>query len=210
MQEIVIVFEEIATEIGRELAAEPLRIVAEVVQFLLLFGIAWVVAIGWGKRRGFVANMLAERAELIDHDVTVASHAPEDLQRAQSETSQRLEAATAQAEAIVLEARTDAQHIEEAARSEADAEAQRITDRARAALETEAEAMRTDVRDELVSIVAQASRTILNEKLTVSEQRKLIESAITGGVESAAKSHPGGNGHRARAKSSAAASGATS
>ena len=106
--------------------------------------------------------------------------------------------------------RDEALRIEEEARSEADAEAKRITDRACSALETETEAMRTDVRDELVSIVAQASRTILNEKLTVSEQRKLIESAITTGVETAAKDHPGGNGHRVRAKNPGAKSGAAS
>ena len=72
-------FEEIYSEILHEYSAYPVRMIAEAVQFVLLIVIVWVVAMGWGKRKGFVANMLSERAERTDREIETASHAAEDL-----------------------------------------------------------------------------------------------------------------------------------
>jgi F-type H+-transporting ATPase subunit b len=168
----------IASEMLHEYSAYPVRMIAETVQFLLLIAIVWVVAMGFGKRKGFVANLLTERAERTSRQIEAASHAAEDLVSAESVARERLDAAQAEAAALMQSAQSDAERTEATAHEEADAEAKRTTDRAAAALVSEAEEMRGELREELVSIVAQATRSILSEKLSVAGQRSSIESAI--------------------------------
>ena len=182
-------FEEIALEMGHEVTISPLRMLAEIVQFVLLVGIIWVVAVGWGKRRGFVANLLSERAERIDKQIQASSHADEDLASAQQTASGRVSSAEAKAREMLDAARSESQQAESAAREEADREAERIVERAQVAITTETSQMVAEMRDELVGLVAAATRSIMSETVGVAEQRALIESAITAslGEETAEK-----------------------
>jgi F-type H+-transporting ATPase subunit b len=182
LQQMVVAFEEILSEMGVEVTASPVRIIAEWLQFAVLIAIIWVVAMGWGKRRGFVANLLSERAERIGRKLEISSHAEEDLALARQEAAERLRTADVEAKRLVKAARADAKNIERSAREETDAEALRITGRATDALVTEGEEMRSELREELVTIVAQAARSILSEKMSVAEQRAAIEQAIVGSL----------------------------
>ena len=76
-------------------------------------------------------------------------------------------------------ARSESQQAEAAAREEADREAERIVERAQVAITTETSQMVAEMRDELVGLVAAATRSIMSETVGVAEQRALIESAIT-------------------------------
>ena len=201
LHQVVQMFEEIASEMAHEYSAFPVRMIAEVVQFVLLAAIVWVVAMGWGKRKGFVSNMLAERAEKMSGEIEVASHAGADLVQAEQTASERLEAAKDEARGLVEAAQADARQLETTVSEEAAAESQRIIERARAALATETEEMHAELREELVSIVAQASRAILSEKMSVAEQRVAIERAIVESI-GAEPTPPtvGNNGSRKRAR----------
>jgi F0F1-type ATP synthase membrane subunit b/b' len=196
LHQMVVAFEEILSEMGVEVAASPVRIIAEWLQFALLIAIIWVVAMGWGKRKGFVANLLAERAERIGSKLEISSHAEENLTLADNDARELLHTADAEAKKLVAAARAESQNIEETARVEADAEALRITARAKDALATQTEEMRSELREELVEIVAQASRAILSEKMSVSEQRDSIERAILGSLGPKADAHVSDNGSR--------------
>jgi F-type H+-transporting ATPase subunit b len=190
LHQILVMWQAIASEIVYEYSNYPVRMIAETVQFLLLITIVWVVTMGWGKRKGFVANMIKERAERTGRQIEAASHAGEDLVSAESTARDRLDAAQAEAAALVQSAQSEAERMEAIAREEADAEAQRTTERAAAALVSEAEEMRGELREELVSIVAQATRSILSEKLSVAEQRTSIESAIVASLGGEAPPRP--------------------
>ena len=184
LHEVIVAFEEIFKEMGLEVTQEPVRMIAEITQFALLIGIVWVVAIGFGKRKGFVANLLSERAERTDRNLEIASRAPENLALAQKSATERIDSAETEARQLLEAAHADAEQIESTARAEADAEVSRITERAQSALTMETEEMHLELREELVSIVAQATRSILNEKMSVSEQRELIESSIAASLGS--------------------------
>lgn len=182
LQQMVVAFEEILAEMGVEVTASPVRVIAEWLQFALLIAIIWVVAMGWGKRKGFVANLLSERAERVGRKLEISSHAEENLALARQDAAERLRTADVEAKRLVKAARADAKEIEGTARDETDAEALRITERAKDALATEAEEMHSELREELVSIVAQAARSVLSEKMSVAEQRAAIEQAIVGSI----------------------------
>ena len=191
---MIVAFEEILAEMGVEVTASPVRMIAEWLQFALLIAIIWVVAMGWGKRKGFVSNLLSERAERIGRKLEISSHAEENLTLARQDAAERLRTADLEAKQLVKAARADAKAIERSAREETDAEALRITERAKGALATEAEEMRSELREELVTVVAQASRSILSEKMSVAEQRAAIEQAIVGSLGAEAEPHVSDNG----------------
>lgn len=179
------IIQEILHEIAAEVTAAPLRLVAEVVQFFLLVVLVWVVAIGFGKRRGFVTNMLLERRSTLAARIETASASEAELDHAKQLSSLQLRTARTEGRRILAEARRESAEIEAQAASEADAEAGRILDRAEEALQTELAEMHLNIREELVEVVSQATRAVMNERLTVPEQRRLIETAVLSSVDKA-------------------------
>jgi F-type H+-transporting ATPase subunit b len=216
LQQFITAVQEILAEMGAEVVAEPMRLVAEVAQFAILLAIVWVVAVGFGKRRGFVANMLAERADRIHHELELASHADADLAEAQATARMRLSEAQAECDGLLAAARADAEKLEADSRAQTDTEVARIAERTDSALATENDEMRLELREELVSVVAQATRSILNEKMTVTEQRDLIEDSIMHSLDAASApeatvgtgASPTAAGHRVGRRSTAAPQGA--
>lgn len=177
---------EVLKAVAEEFSASPMRFVAELVQFLLLVGVGWVVAFGFGKRRGFVANMLAEHGTAVTERIGRASEAPSALAEAKGSAEHRVEQAKAEAERLRSEAHKESEAEEDQSRSQADDEAARIIDRARTALGNEREEMQAELRDELVALVSEATRSIMNEALTVAEQRERIETAIASSMDGSA------------------------
>jgi F0F1-type ATP synthase membrane subunit b/b' len=169
---------EVAAELGVEITNAPMRMVAEVFQFVVLMVIIWVVAIGFGKRKGFVANMLTERQVALAARVESSSHAEKTLADSRHEAAAVIRSGRAKARAIVSEAKKECAEMEAAARAETDTECARISERAESALVTETQEMQLELREQLVDLVSSATRSIMNEKLTVSEQRTLIENTI--------------------------------
>jgi F-type H+-transporting ATPase subunit b len=175
---------QILAEIGGEIASSPLRFVAEIAQFALLVVIAWAVTLGFGKRRGFVANMLSERREALTVRIGRALDASETLAGAKRDAEKRLRSARAEARRILDEAGRDAEQSGRDACAQADTEAELVASRAASALQTERDEMQSDMRETLIDVVASATRSILDEQMTVSEQRELIESTIASSVPS--------------------------
>jgi F0F1-type ATP synthase membrane subunit b/b' len=173
------VLHEIVTEIG----ADPGTFVIEIVQFLVLLAIVYVVTFGFGRRKGMVANMLAERRHRVSERVERATHADEMLAEAREQAAARTAAARHEAGTILRQARASARASRRELRAAADAEAEAIRVRAQKVLEEERDEMRVEVRDRLVGVVAQATRSLLNEGLSPHEQRQLIQSIVSSEID---------------------------
>lgn len=175
-------FREIFVAMVEDVRTAPMRQVAELVQFAVLMAIVWVVAIGFGTRRGFIVNMLAEKREALAASISEALGSESRLTAARHEAGSVERAARADARKVLADAASDAEKLVADARAAADAEAALVTSRAENALTTEREEMEMELRDSLIEAVATATRAIMNEQMTVSEQRLLIESAISDSV----------------------------
>ena len=184
--------QQIFAAIWGELSASWPRTIAEFVQFAILIALFWVVAFGFGKRRGFVANMLSEYRKGVADRIESASSADELLAQASADAERLVTDARAEATRLVDAARAESAEEATRSRTAADAEAERILERAHAALANEREQMRVDLRDELVELVTEATRLVMNEALTVAEQRERIEQAVAASMEVT------GDGHRAK------------
>lgn len=174
---------ELFAEIAHEISAHPTTFAIEVAQFVLLVLIVKVVALGFGKRRGFVVNILADRRHRIEARIEAASHAAERLETAREQAAERIAVARGSAARILLDARAEARGVVDAAMAAAEDETEATRRRADETLETEMEEMHVEVRDKLVELVAGATRTILSETYTPTEQRALIQKAIVQGLD---------------------------
>lgn len=174
---------ELFHEVGAEIAAEPVTFAIEVVQFVLLIAIVWVIAFGFGNRRGFVSNMLAERRNRVARELEEADGAEAVLETARCAADAAIAQARADAERQVADARTSAEERKAAAfeADEREAEAQR--EHARHLLEMEREEMLAEAREQLLEVVGSATRHILSERLSPAEQRALVQRAIMATLE---------------------------
>ena len=196
---------QILSAVLKEVVESPMNLVAEIVQFLALAAIIWIVAFGFGKRRGFVVNMLDERQHHVRGQLDQAAAAQGQLEEARASAEKRLGDASAEASRLQSEAETEVTQSEAAARASSDAEAERIVERAKSALTNERVQMLADLRDELVDLVSEATRSIMNEALTVAEQRDRIEGAIKAGVSGDGDHATGGRRRRASAEAAVTA-----
>lgn len=170
-------------ELVLEISADPGRFAIEVVQFFVLLAVGYVVMFGFGKRKGMVVNMLAERRRRIADRVERAGRADETLAVARADAATRLGDARTAASGILREARANAKASRRDIRAAADAEAEAIRTRAAAVLDEELAEMHVEIRDRLVGVVAQATRSMLNEGLSPQEQRELIQGVVSGGLD---------------------------
>jgi F0F1-type ATP synthase membrane subunit b/b' len=170
---------EVLHEVFVEITADPSKFAIEVAQFLLLAGIVYFVAVGIGKRKGMVVNILAERRERVTGRVERAAHADEELARSLEAAAVRVATAKAEAVAIVREARATSRKLAKQTRATTDAEAAEIRARAVRLLEEERAEMHVEIRDRLVGVVAQSTRAMLNEGVSPHEQRQLIQGIMS-------------------------------
>jgi hypothetical protein len=65
-----------------------------------------------------------------------------------------------------------------------------VRSRAKDVLDAELAEMHVEIRDRLVDVVAHATRSILNEGMTMAEQRELIQNTVTNGIGRMERSLP--------------------
>ena len=174
---------ELFAEIAHEITVDPGKFGIELVQFALLVAIVWAVAVGFGKRKGIVVNMLAKRQDRVGVGIARMKSADGVLEDARVRAAEIKQAGRDEAARIVSEARATARQERAQSKSASDAEAAQIRSRAKEVLDAELAEMHVEVRDRLVDVVAHATRSILNEGLTMAEQRDLIQNTVTGGID---------------------------
>jgi F0F1-type ATP synthase membrane subunit b/b' len=174
---------EILAQVAAEIGGNPARFAIELAQFGLLVGIAYVVLFGFGKRRGMLVNMLSERRRRVAAQVERIAGADGRLSDARREADAIVAEAKSEKTRVVRAARADARVRSKEARAGADSEALTIRARAAAILDEEEEAMRTEVRDRLVGVVAASTRALIGETLTPREQRELVGGVVSAGLD---------------------------
>jgi F-type H+-transporting ATPase subunit b len=165
-----------------EVGGNPIKFGVELVQFAILAVAFWFLAIGFGKRRGILVSAVDKRAQQTTAELALVDSAPSIVESAHADAERIRKQARAEADGMVREATMEAESIRRDAAASADAESTAILERADIAVQTEVAEMQAEVRDLLVNIVADATRSVMNEQLSLPEQRDLIQHAILASV----------------------------
>ncbi len=177
--------QEIMTEVIGEITADPLGYLLELAQFAILVFLVYAIAIGIRGRRGVLTGMISDRAVKTSTRLSGVGHSTDELQHAKKLASLRVRTARADARQMLTDARREAAENELKVHGAVEAEAQRVIERVDEALATEEAEMQAEVREELVDLVAQATRQLLNERMSVGEQRRLIEEHVLSSIGAA-------------------------
>jgi F0F1-type ATP synthase membrane subunit b/b' len=165
-----------------EIGANPIKFGVELLQFVILAAGIWFLAIGFGKRRGILVNAVDRRAQQTTAELALVDSAPSIVESAHLDAERIRVQAHTEAEGMVREATMEAESIRRDAAASADAESAAILERADIAVQTEVAEMQAEIRDLLVNVVADATRSVMNEQLSLPEQRDLIQHAILASV----------------------------
>ena len=121
---------------------------------------------------------LDSRQELIRKSLDDAQQAKQELERLQHESAQIIRQARIDAEAVVVQSRSDAAKLGEEMRQKAKAEADGIIRNAERQIQLETQRALQQIRHEAVDLSVMIASKILQRNLTKEDNEKLIEEAL--------------------------------
>ena len=144
---------------------------------IVCFGITFFVL----KRYAFapVQKMLDERRERIRESLAEADHARVEARRLLEEHRALIGQARQEAEAIRQDVRADAEKLRERAREEIEVDRQRRLEETKRQIEAETQRALGQIRSEVAELTLQATTKVTGKVLDGSDQRRLIDEAIS-------------------------------
>jgi F-type H+-transporting ATPase subunit b len=164
--------EELLREILNDIAAEPGRFIAEVVQSVLLLAV-----VGWAGGK-FVRGRLIARREKIATDLSEAEAAEQEAIRLQEEAAAIAARVDQEAPEISRTAIAEAGRERQASMASGETEAQQMVVQSRETAEREKNRVLREASDRLIRLTAETARRYLDEMLSESERRELTQKAI--------------------------------
>jgi F-type H+-transporting ATPase subunit b len=128
---------------------------------------------------GPIQKTIDERRERIRQSLTEADRAREEARRLLEEHRKLIAQARQQAEEIRAEVRQDAEATRERVREEAEADRQRRLDETKRQIEAETARSLAQIRQEVAELTLLAASKVTGKVLDSSDQRRLIDEAIS-------------------------------
>lgn len=162
----------LAAETGEEgggLAINLFWIIVASLNFIV-FAVLLYVAFG-----GSVQKMLADRRARIEQGLQDAAEARADREKADQERQATLAEARREANDILARAQKVAQETRDADIAATKSELERLRERAQAEIEAQTQRALADLRAEVADLALAAAGKVVNETMTDSRQRRLVE-----------------------------------
>ncbi len=147
-------------------------LLAQVVNFLILLGLLYLVAYKP------ILRMLDQRSAKIKEGLEVAELNKERATRAEEEIKTQLEAARKEGQSVIAQASQIGERVKEEARQGARQEAEVLITRARGEIQRERDEAMNELRQEFVDIAILAAGKVINESLDKARHRRLIEEVL--------------------------------
>jgi F0F1-type ATP synthase membrane subunit b/b' len=169
--------EDLLREAIGALTADPVRSLVEVAQSLFL-----LVVLGWAGRK-FARRQLAARQARVAAELAAAETAERDGIRLQEEARGVVAGIERQVADILRAARDQAEQERETSAARIETDAGQMVLQARQTVESEKNRVVREASDRLIHLTAEAARRYLDEILTESQRRALIQKAILESLE---------------------------
>jgi F-type H+-transporting ATPase subunit b len=147
-------------------------LVAQVINFVILFGILYLVAYKP------IMRMLDERSRRIRESMEQAESIKEQSARAEEEVKKQLEEASREGQERIARAVRAGEEVKQKAQAEARQEAEALIGRARTEIQRERDEAIGEVRREFADLTILAAGKVIDRSLDKEEHRKLIEKVL--------------------------------
>ncbi|KKQ66447.1 MAG: ATP synthase subunit b [Candidatus Daviesbacteria bacterium GW2011_GWA2_38_24] len=159
-------------EIFNEFGVQPLLLLAQVVNFLILLFIL--------KKFLYkpILNILEERKQKITSSLKNAEEIEKRLQKIESERDEALKKASKEAKELLQSASESADQIIQDAHSKAQKDIQDLVKKTKAVLDAERESLHKEIRDEIADIVVASLEKIAQKSLSEKEKQEFVQKSI--------------------------------
>ena len=147
-------------------------LVAQVINFAILFGLLYLVAYKP------ILKMFDERSNRIKESMEETERIKEQAARTDEEVKEHLDAARKEGQAVVAQAAQMGERVKEEARQGAREEASALVERARGEIRRERDDTIDELRKEFVDLAIMAAGKVINEELDKSKHERLIDEVL--------------------------------
>lgn len=155
------------------LGLDPWAILAQGVTFLVLFLIIKRFALEK------IVDMLDQRHDKIDSGVRLGMKMEKEFEKLQHTVEEKMQQARRDADKVIDEANQESSSIIKTAEEKATHKVEQMLADAEAKVASDMERAKREMRKELVTLVAEATEAVLDEKLDREKDMKLIERSIS-------------------------------
>ena len=156
-------------------------LLTQLVSFLLLFGLLYVVLYKP------ILRMLDQRAEKIKESLETAERARDDAARSSEAVEAQLAEARTEGQAMIVQAREVADRFREEELGKARAEITAERERAEASIQRERDSAIEELRREFAGLAISAAEKVINRSLDGDAHRELIEQVLEEGSKISGK-----------------------
>ena len=154
------------------LGITPSTLVAQIVTFMVLFGLLYLVAYKP------VMRMLDERSRRIKESMERTEEIKEQAAHAEEETKKQIAAASREGQEVIARAVRTGEEVRQQAQQEAKEEAKVLIARARVEIQRERDEAIDELRREFADLTIRAAEKVIDRSLDKKAHRQLIEKTL--------------------------------
>ena len=157
------------------LGIEPSILLAQVINFVILFGLLYFVAYKPLMR------MLDDRSKKIKESMEQTEYIKEQAELAERETEKRIQEASKEGQKIIIRAEQAGEEVRQKAREEASVEAERLIAKAQIEIQRERDAAVANLQGHFADLTVLAAGKVIDKTLDKEEHKRLIEKTLKEG-----------------------------
>ncbi len=147
-------------------------LIAQIVNFLILFGLLYLVAYKP------IMRMLDERSRKIKESMEQTEFIKEQAARAEEEFERRIEAAAKEGQEVVARAARTGEELRQKAQQQAKQEGEALINRARAEIQRERDGAIGELRKEFADLTIMAAEKVIDRSLDKKAHRQIIDKVL--------------------------------
>ncbi len=147
-------------------------LVAQIVNFVILFGLLYLVAYKP------IMRMLDERSRRVKESMEQTEYIKEQAERAEDEAKKRIEQASKEGGNVIAQAAKAGEEIRQKAQHEAKKDAETLIARARGEIQRERDDAVDELRREFADLTIKAAEKVIDRSLDKKAHRELIDEVL--------------------------------
>jgi len=147
-------------------------LVAQIVNFVILFGLLYLVAYKP------IMRMLDERSRKVKESMERTEYIKQQAERAEEEAAKRIEAASKEGQEVIVRAMRTGEEARQGAQQQAQQDAEALIARARAEIQRERDEAIDELRKEFADLTILAAGKVIDRSLDKKAHRQIIDKVL--------------------------------
>jgi F-type H+-transporting ATPase subunit b len=154
------------------LGIEPSTLIAQIINFVVLFGLLYFVAYKP------IMRMLDERSRKVKESMDQTEHIKEQAELAEKETAKHIKEASKEGQKIIQKAEQVGEEIRQKSQQDAEKQSERILERAQVEIKQERDEAISELKQQFANLTIMTAGKVIDKTLDKETHRELINRAL--------------------------------